>query len=78
MSKQRHSMADKMTAENNTQKLQPSAKSWPRCAHQRRVWGRVRWGVPPHSLVDVDVMDKQGDEVAEEKMELEQHVAIHG
>lgn len=34
--------------------------------------------VPPHRLVDVDVMDKEGDEVAEEKMELEQHVVIHG
>lgn len=33
--------------------------------------------VPPHRLVDVDVMDKEGDEVAEEKMELEQHVVIH-
>lgn len=34
--------------------------------------------VPPHRLVDVDVMDKEGDEVAEKKMELEQHVVIHG
>lgn len=33
--------------------------------------------VPPHRLVDVDVMDKEGDEVAEEKMELEQHIVIH-
>lgn len=46
--------------------------------HQRGVWGRVwRW-VPPHSLVDVDIMDKEGNEMAEEKMELEQHVTIHG
>lgn len=31
---------------------------------------RVGERVPPHRLVDVDVMDKEGDEVAEEKMEL--------
>lgn len=34
--------------------------------------------VPPHRLVDVDVMDKEGNEVAEEKMELKKHVVIHG
>lgn len=37
----------------------------------------MRQRVPPHSLVDVDIMDKEGNEVAEEKMELEQHVTIH-
>ena len=46
--------------------------------HQRGVWGGVWWWVPPHSLVDVYIMDKEGNEVAEEKMELEQHVTIHG
>lgn len=33
--------------------------------------------VPPHCLVDVDVMDKEGDEVAEEEMELKEHVVVH-
>ena len=31
-------------------------------------------GVPPHSLVDVDIVDKEGTEVAEEQVQLEQNV----
>lgn len=38
----------------------------------------MRQRVPPNGLVDVDVMDKESDEVAEEKVKLEQHVAVHG
>lgn len=34
------------------------------------------WGVPPHSFVDVDIVHEEGNEVAEEKMELEQYVTI--
>lgn len=51
--------------------------SWPQSTHQWCVWRRVWRGVPPYRLVDVDIVHKEGNEVAEEKMELEQHVAIH-
>lgn len=33
--------------------------------------------VPPHCLVDVDVVHEQCDEVAEEQVQLEHHVAVH-
>lgn len=38
----------------------------------------MRCRVPPHSLVDVDIVHKERNEVAEEKMELKQHISIHG
>lgn len=36
----------------------------------------MRGRVPPHRLVDVDIVDEQGDQVAEEQVELEEHVAV--
>ena len=36
------------------------------------------WWVPPHCLVDVDIVDKESDEVAEEQVELKQHILLHG
>lgn len=49
-----------------------SASTYKRC-----VWGRVWEWVPPHRLIDVDVMHKEGNEVAEKKVELEKDVTIH-
>lgn len=46
--------------------------------YKRCVWGRVWEWVPPHRLVDVDIVDKEGNEVAEKKVELEEDVTIHG
>lgn len=34
--------------------------------------------VPPDGFVDVDVVDKQSNEVTEEELELKQHAPLHG
>lgn len=36
------------------------------------------WWVPPHCFVDVDIMNKESDEVAEEQVELKENVFLHG
>lgn len=33
--------------------------------------------VPPHSFVDVDVVDKQSNEVTEEELKFKQHAPLH-
>jgi len=37
----------------------------------------VGWGVPPHGFVDVDVVDKQGNEMTEEELKFKQHTSLH-
>jgi len=46
-------------------------------AYQRRVRRRVRGWVPPHRFVDVDVVDKQSNEVTEEELKFKQHTPLH-
>lgn len=47
-------------------------------AYQGCVGRRMGGWVPPHRLVDVDVVDEEGDEVAEEELQLEQDAPLHG
>ena len=58
---------------------EPEPAGWNRPGGETHQWcvGGGMWGrVPPHRLVDVDVVDEQGDQVAEEQVELEEHVAV--
>lgn len=34
--------------------------------------------VPPHCFVDVDVVDKQSNEMTEEELKLKQHTPLYG
>lgn len=47
-------------------------------AYQGGVRRRVGGWIPPHCLVNVDVVDEEGDEVAEEELQLEQDAPLHG
>lgn len=38
--------------------------------------GRVRGRIPPHCLVDVDVVDEEGYELAEEELQLKQNAGL--
>lgn len=46
-------------------------------AYQGRMRRRVGGWVPPHSLVDVDVVDEEGNQVAEEELQLKEHTSLH-
>lgn len=50
----------------------------PTGAYQGGVRRRVGGWVPPDCLVDVDVVHEEGDQVAEEELQLEQDAPLHG
>lgn len=69
---------EKFTSNNPREPVKLTRQQPSLGAYQRRVRRRVGGRVPPHGLVDVDVVDEERNEMAEEELKLKQHAPLHG